>query len=41
MINWVVLIVTILCLMLDLQLPVQLVPKVESLNPIHGEVYSI
>ena len=40
MINWVVVIATILWY-LDLQLSVQLVPKVVSLNPVHGEVYSI
>ncbi len=35
---------TVIVWLLDLQLPVQSVPitaKVVSLNPVHGEVYSI
>ena len=34
-------VMTVIVWKLDLQLPVQSVPKVVSSNPVHGEVYSI
>jgi hypothetical protein len=38
--NWGI-VMTVIVWKLDLQLPVQSVPKVVSSNPVHGEVYSI